>query len=296
MLFTEVVFQLLYASSENSATLYWISASLGCLGMMPYAVANWIMASRYHTISVEMPYVLDDEPIPKKRCTKFCKDSLLIAINLMASLSNEATNSYGIWKGFQEVNWYCLSGHDLFNLVTGISLLTFNFALMYSGFIQIRAVMRIRSYFNDNESPLNMKTLILHAMAFGLYILTLSIQSIVAVVTEDFLCLLPVCETSLWATLVLNFLSQMSLNFILWDLGTKPEDTDRGSEVSLVVEEFDEQAETHARIWNLFAKDRCYSSSDVDSSRVSVISSSTVRLVDKIKKYNTSQLSRLTNN
>lgn len=133
----------------------------------------------------------------------------------------------------------------------------FNFALMVSGYVQIRAVLRIRSYFQDNESELNLKTLALHAMAFGLYMLTLLINSIVASVTQDWLCMQVVCEASLWATLFLNFLSQISLNLILLDLGAKSDDeVERGSEVTLQVEDFDEQAETHAKIWNSFARDR----------------------------------------
>lgn len=49
----------------------------------------------------------------------------------------------------------------------------------------------------------------------------------------------------------------MALNLILWDLGTKVEEEETReseSEVSVVVEDFDEAAETHAKIWNLFAK------------------------------------------
>ena len=166
-----------------NAVLYWISATLGVLGMIPYAIANWVMASRYHTISVEMPFVLDDEPIPRSRCTKASKDFCAIVCNTLAALGYEGTNAWGVWKELKtEGDWEPTPGSLYFN-ATAASLLTFNFSLMVSGYVQIRAVLRVLSYFKDNDSPLNMKTLVLHATAFGLYIVTLLINSLVAVCT-----------------------------------------------------------------------------------------------------------------
>lgn len=86
----------------------------------------------------------------------------------------------------------------------------------------------------------------------------------------------------------------MALNLILWDLGTKVEEEETReseSEVSVVVEDFDEAAETHAKIWNLFAKERIerHSERSSDTYTASAISNMPL-LVQKIKKSNQSSL------
>ena len=74
MLLLEILYQDAYDNNDSNMNdpkatrLYWISAVLGCLGTIPYAISNWLMASRYDTISYEMPYVLQDKQIPLKKC------------------------------------------------------------------------------------------------------------------------------------------------------------------------------------------------------------------------------------
>lgn len=84
----------------------------------------------------------------------------------------------------------------------------------------------------------------------------------------------------------------MALNLILWDLGTKVEEEEtRESEVSVVVEDFDEAAETHAKIWNLFAKERIERHSERSSETYTASAISNMpMLVQKIKKSNQSSL------
>jgi hypothetical protein len=50
-----------------------------------------------------------------------------------------------------------------------------------------------------------------------------------------------------------SFISQLCLCAILWDLGSNPE-TEEEEETSILVEDFDEEAEVQAKIWNKFMR------------------------------------------
>jgi hypothetical protein len=125
-----------------------------------------------------------------------------------------------------------------------------------SGVFLISSVFTIREFFKSKDASevINTSNMILHAGAFGLYLLA----DVVYYIAMDLNVIWPenpqvvrffddACVFFIFA----NFMAQLLLVVIFWDLGRKElavDDDD--SAVNLVTGEFDEEAELQARIWN----------------------------------------------
>jgi hypothetical protein len=121
-------------------------------------------------------------------------------------------------------------------------------------------VYRIHSYFKDKQAEVrvNTKIMILHASAFGFYLLSDVIlysaytvfifypNNITANNVYTIASIIWVCA---------SFISQVCLCAIFWDLGSKPRQNEPRMP-SIRVEDFDEEAEVQSRIWNNFIRSR----------------------------------------
>jgi hypothetical protein len=121
-------------------------------------------------------------------------------------------------------------------------------------------VLKVRRYFNDKhaQDQMNSAIMLLHASAFGIYLLSVSLVMVARTyggITENQQFL----NKTLTAAIIGDFISQLLLIAIFWDLG-KPENIRRESEISstmfaaVEVDEFDDEAELQARIWNRFQR------------------------------------------
>lgn len=120
--------------------------------------------------------------------------------------------------------------------------------------------------------------MLLHASAFGLYLLSVLIlfaaRTYYALTSKHYDLLILAIKITIWV----DFISQFLLIGIFWDLG-RPENTRQEtwnsatSFSSIKIDEFDDDAELQARIWNRFQKgDR------LDKSGLTVTSTSIMQL------------------
>lgn len=104
----------------------------------------------------------------------------------------------------------------------------------------------------------------LHAWAYGLFLFStvLSFGSFMlyVVLPVKMLLFYVWCNTFMY---LVAFVAQLLLCAILWDLGTPVHDRTESHE-SLKVEDFDEEAEVQARIWNSFNREQLAKSSTAE--------------------------------
>jgi hypothetical protein len=154
------------------------------------------------------------------------------------------------------------------------------FLTCYSGCILIMAVFKIKKFYREHgiESQLNTGTLWLHSSAFGLYLFTEALSVVSnslyvlfgaggeSAIDNTIDSINAIVQTS-W--FFLSAIAQCLLCVIFWDLGTRREEhtletndlevtrTTFKTEVqTVVVEDFDEDAELQAKIWNQFSRKR----------------------------------------
>jgi hypothetical protein len=154
-------------------------------------------------------------------------------------------------------------GSGQLNFLT-VLWLTFNyvyiFILLFFGWLLINAVLKIRKYLKEHgENNVNTCMLFWHSVAFGFFMLSWSLTAILFpigwVVQNRYIWY--VTDYVEIFSFFAQDLSLAVLCFILWELGTKEEPDTADVEVAIIeVEEFDEEAETQARIWNFFAVER----------------------------------------
>jgi hypothetical protein len=100
----------------------------------------------------------------------------------------------------------------------------------------------------------------LHSSAFGLFLISVVIgytsYTIYALNPEG-----PRAENQYNYVLIgwylISAIAQLLLCVILWELGSKPDDQSENENVysSIVIEDFDDQAEVQARIWNKYMRE-----------------------------------------
>jgi hypothetical protein len=144
-----------------------------------------------------------------------------------------------------------------------------NFLQVWSGVYMILGVIKISSFFRkmNAEEHVNNRVMLLHAFAFGLYSVSVTIWFIFNTIygidpSEQNL------EFELYAlvfVIISDFVSQALLVLILWDLGSPKsvknnlsfldQRVESASSINAnppIVAPFDAEAELHARIWNSF--------------------------------------------
>lgn len=135
-----------------------------------------------------------------------------------------------------------------------------------SGVFLLKGVTEIRKFYREKkiEDRLNTKTVVLHAGAFGLYLFVTLIGYTCYAIYVAFNSQ-PWAEKLYEGVLIpwyfFGFIAELLLCIILWDLIKKNEDTVIPTEMleksadAIVVEEFDQDAQVQARIWNKFMRE-----------------------------------------
>ena len=145
--------------------------------MALFAVGSWVLAQKYNIISYEFPFVMRGEQVPEKTCLgKRSWNIVMITLNTVATLADEGLRNFGKWKYekySKNINQKFLDAVEICHLVH-CSL------LMFSSIILIRSVIRIHSYLKDQEGNLNRRTLLIHALTFGLFLATLIYQVVLS--------------------------------------------------------------------------------------------------------------------
>lgn len=133
-----------------------------------------------------------------------------------------------------------------------------------SGVILTKAVIEIRQFLidNDHRDMINLSQMVIHSGAFAFYLFAevLYYGTWTMRVNRSNTSLLIYAQYGTSLYLILNFVSQILLMIIFWDLGDKEKVLFEDEEVELdpfamMLAEFDEEQDLQARIWNRFQKE-----------------------------------------
>lgn len=122
-----------------------------------------------------------------------------------------------------------------------------------SGFVLVRSLLKVRSFFKDRDAAdsIDIRALLRHAAAFGLYLVAtvVDISAMVLVVAfpSDVTLRIYLGVEVFWALML--FVSQVLLGIIFWNLGTSEDEP-----TSVIVADFDEDAELQANMWNMLVR------------------------------------------
>ena len=134
-----------------------------------------------------------------------------------------------------------------------------------SGCILVWSVFKIRAFMLATQTKtyvLNVKSMCLHASSFGLYTLSLAVFTVFQAryLFDPSKEAAKASQLSQIAMFIFSFFSQCLLCVIFLQVNTKTEttetkeDEESSSAVTIKVEDFDEDAELQARIWNSFTR------------------------------------------
>jgi len=127
-----------------------------------------------------------------------------------------------------------------------------------SGTYMIHAIFKIKAFFDRQEASneLNLVVMILQGSAFGLYLLADLLYYVLRTLYFIKSSRIEMLNTSITVYLWMNFVAQLLLIAIFWDLGKPLEEVREDTMDSTpIIEDFDDEAEMMARIWNTFQKD-----------------------------------------
>jgi len=121
--------------------------------------------------------------------------------------------------------------------------------------VLVQSVLRIRQFYRDNsiENQLNTNQLLLHSTAFILYMVAVVLYVVSWDLTISFpnnimLALIYVIVYSLQC--IVGAIAEILLALIFWKLAVKEDPLQ--AYLNVIVEEFSEEDEVMARIWNQF--------------------------------------------
>jgi drug/metabolite transporter (DMT)-like permease len=237
-----------------------------------FNTAHYLLAEKYRDISKRVPAQLNGKPEPQTTQTEKVVYWLLLCLNVVCGLA------YGVAVAIVQ------SLRDIVIEKPGLFLTVFKLVVTYatrlcaiiSGVILIVGVHRIRKFFKERNATdyINTAMLLRHGFAFGLY-LVCSTASAVMLLFVNLNPLNP-AYFSLFccvfiADLIGQLISELFLCEIFWHLGTDTTKQSAQSEpgqeseqdeeilcepVEVETEEFDEDAELQAKIWNSLVRSK----------------------------------------
>lgn len=222
-----------------------------------FAVTHWALASNYKMIAKEMPVILDGGQIDQAQKDRRNKEyNILLALNILAPTIEMAVGiplNVALFTG---------SGQPALSItIAAIVFPTFSQLMqVISGIVLISSVVKIRRfYFEKNiEQQLNTGKLLLHASAFGLYLISI----VIYYASWDLFLLSPTKKLEavtvflFFVFYVVAAIAQVLLCAIFWELAM-PDPTRFDTESSsnpILTESLNESFEVQARIWNQFMR------------------------------------------
>jgi hypothetical protein len=125
-----------------------------------------------------------------------------------------------------------------------------------SGLLMIDGILKIKAFFTlrNCSSSLNTKILILHASAFGFYLVVASALCIATIVVDYYPKDRAIFDVYSWIIVAVNvgsFISQVCLVVIFWDLSLEFEESAHKSSLN-AEDSLLQSVEMDSRIWNRF--------------------------------------------
>ena len=141
-------------------------------------MSHWLLAEKYYTISVEMPYIVHEVKPPKRKyCSRIALNWTMITLNVVFTLLNVlpywyTTNLVNIGR-YVPQTWKILSELNYFPWVI---------LFLISDLILLNAVRKIRNFRKEHDESINTRNIWLHVTCFDLYSLLLLIRIIFCVI------------------------------------------------------------------------------------------------------------------
>ena len=165
------------AISDGSAWIY--LGIVGGLNNLCFNIAHWMFAFSYYQISRRTPHALNGDKVPpnmvkRDQTTNRIFFSLNVIVPIVYGVSQWGTFMYPASKLWFWINRPSFQVCRILQLISGAYLFC--------------ALNEIKKFGNNLSASINLKTMTLHAVSFGLYMLSIVIVFIVnlaSLVTED---------------------------------------------------------------------------------------------------------------
>ena len=156
--------------TEYKPYLYAVTLSM-IISESLFSVSHWVLAEKYYTVSIEMPYVIHEVNVPKRKyCSRIALNWTMITLNVgsafypipfwyTTNLMNHEKDVSKAWK--------------IFSLIYYFPSIIF---MLISGLVLLNSVRKIRSFLQESDQSINTKNMWLHVSSFGLFTASLLIN------------------------------------------------------------------------------------------------------------------------
>jgi len=211
-------------------------------------VEHFLLAMKYRRMSIEQPAKLDNLPEVKPTRCEHAMYYILLFLNgffpILETFTLAQTN--------KDYYFFSSDPSGLLEIAANTTAAMIGLLQILSGIILLYSLFSIRRFFKDRDAidSIDVRALLRHAAAFGLYLLATVVDSsaltlVVSIPSDTTLQIYIIAEV-FWALML--FVSQVLLGIIFWNLSTEDELS------SVIIEEFDEDAELQADMWNLLIR------------------------------------------
>lgn len=231
---------LIFSKEKASSLTFAIYGTEGAGYYVTFNVGHHLLAWQYKMLSQNIPKILDESTVSEssfERKGRLYK--VLLVLNYLVPVCFEVFLYF-----FNEAVFVRGETKVPFALELVLSVLVFGVYLLQiiSGTILTKSVLSIRNFYRlrDEEELLDTKMVVLHAFAFGTYLLTAFLTAIFATLLYIFPTQFRTVEALVSnISILVGDIAMVLLAAIFWDLGTINEEENRKSVESLRVEDFD---------------------------------------------------------
>lgn len=255
-----------------------------------FNVSHWELAWIYRKIAVDSPKILLDLPVDEEYERKQKKIYwYVMVLNVIFPILSGIY--YAIYENELIINMNVapLGKTIIVNILVDIvGILQIN-----SGVVLIWSVLSVRSFFKENEAAavINPSQMMIHAGAFGIYLIGIIVFYGTWVLRTDMdrNQVPKIAKLGESFFLIANFVSQLILVAIFWNLGRKvnfiPDNESEylNTESALNEQDFDEEAELQMRIWNNFQREDHAAASGIGSTyKLTLLAGTTMRVSEVV--------------
>jgi hypothetical protein len=133
-----------------------------------------VLAEKYYTVSVEMPYIELKVRVPKRKyCSRIALNRTMITLNVLLTL----LNLLPFWITTNRKNLEKEVSKPLM-VFSELCFFPYIIIVLISGIILLNSVRKIRSFLKEKDESINTRNMLLHVTSFGLYTLSFLIDGL----------------------------------------------------------------------------------------------------------------------
>ncbi len=141
---------------------------------MLFALSHWLLAEKYYTVSVEMPYIELEVRVPKRKCcSRIALNKTMITLNVLLTLLNliPFVITYNMMKHGKEVS-------KPLEVFSESCFFPYIIIILISGMILLNSVRKILNFLKEKDESINTRNMLLHVTSFGLFTLSFLIDGL----------------------------------------------------------------------------------------------------------------------